>query len=134
MIKIYIDAATHPIYKQSGGGMVILSDSKQTQLPIPLTSTDNHTAEFETLCFALHYCVTHYTSEPLIFIYSDSKIVVDSIEKGFVKNEDFKAYLKIALNYLEQLQTVFIEWLPDKNNKGADKIAKAVLFKELKTI
>lgn len=131
MIKIYIDAATHPIYEKSGGGMVIINDSKQTPIPIPLAAKDNHSAEFETLCFALKYCVDHYSKEHLIIIYSDSRLVVDTMEKAFVKKEIFKEYLVTALGYLEQLPPVFIEWLPDQKNKGADNIARTVLFNKL---
>lgn len=60
---------------------------------------------------------------------SDSKIVVSSIDKAYVKNEEFKPYLERALTLIEQFDLFFIKWIPDKENKAADVLAREAILK-----
>lgn len=133
MIKIFIDAATHSDKQLSAGGMVLVQQQTQSQHYVPLAATDNHNAEFEILIFALSYCLSHHLNTDTILIYSDSKIVVQTIEKNYAKNSSFKAYLTEINHLLSQFHFVLIEWIPEAKNKGADQLAKQGLQRQLKS-
>ncbi|WP_077275226.1 reverse transcriptase-like protein [Vagococcus penaei] len=114
MLKIYIDAATHPKKEQSAGGMVLVHNGQQSQLKIPLLAPNNHLAEFEILEYALTYCLTHHLEQETIFLYSDSKIVVQSLDKHHVQNSDFKSIFERILALLPKFPMLLIDWIPEK--------------------
>ncbi|RSU12423.1 hypothetical protein CBF28_11330 [Vagococcus carniphilus] len=132
MIKIYIDAATNQKKEISAGGMVLLKDQEQIQRHQPLTSKTNNEAEFEMLYLSLNYLITMNWTTETIFIYTDSRIVVESIEKQYAKDKRFSVYLEKILDLLTNFQLIFIEWLDESGNKGADRIAKQALQKTLR--
>lgn len=132
MIKIYIDAATNQKKEISAGGMVLLKDQEQIQRHQPLTSKTNNEAEFEMLYLSLNYLITKNWTTETIFIYTDSRIVVESIEKQYAKDKRFSVYLEKILDLLTNFQLIFIEWLDESGNKGADRIAKQALQKTLR--
>ncbi len=131
MIKIYIDAATNQKKQISAGGMILLKDHTQIQHQQQLTSKTNNEAEFEMLYFTLEYLTKMKWTKETIFIYTDSLIVAQSIEKKYVKDLRFKYYLEKISLLIENFDLLFIEWLGEANNKGADKIAKQALQKRL---
>lgn len=132
MIKINTDASTHPKYKTSVGCFVIKNGENTIIETFPLDATDNHTAEFKTMIKALEYCIEHHLHNELIFIYSDSKIVVSSINKRYVKNELFTPLLNALTTLLKEFKNLSIEWVPETQNKMADHHAKQALQKEMK--
>jgi len=132
MIKINIDASTHPKYKKSVGCFIIKQDETTTVETFSLDATDNHTAEFQTLLNTLEYCLEKQFQDELIFIYSDSKIVVNSFNKHYVKNAEFDIYLEKILSLSSEFSLLSIEWVPENQNKQADHHAKRALQKNLK--
>lgn len=129
MIKIYIDAATNQTKNISAGGMIVIKDKKQLQIHHSLVSKTNNEAEFEMLVFALKYGIENKWQNKTIFIYTDSKIVSQSIEKKFAKDERFKTHLEDILSLASEYDLLFIEWIEEKQNKGADQLAKQALQK-----
>lgn len=132
MIKINIDGSTHPKYKISVGCFVIKHDETTLIETFPLDAVDNHTAEFQTLLTTLEYCLDNQLHNELIFIYSDSKIVVNSFNKHYVKNAEFELYLEKILSLSSEFPLLSIEWIPENQNKQADHHAKRALQKEVK--
>ncbi|MEG0438913.1 MAG: reverse transcriptase-like protein, partial [Solibacillus sp.] len=51
---------------------------------------------------------------------------------AYVKNEEFKPYLEKALQLIEQFDLFFIKWIPDKENKAADALAREAIQKAKK--
>ena len=66
-----------------------------------------------------------------IFIYTDSKILAETIEKDYTNNLDFKSYLSEIKARLPLFDLVIIQWIPENQNKGADNLARQGLQKRL---
>lgn len=130
MIKIYIDAATNQTKQMSAGGMIILKNKNQKQLHFPLLAKTNNEAEFEMFVLALNYSLDQKWTNEMLFIYTDSRIVTDSIQKKYVKDELFKPHLEKILALIRSFDLLFIEWIDEKDNKGADHLAKQALQKK----
>lgn len=127
MIKIYTDASTDTT-GQSGIGILIITEGKQTQLSIPLLKNyTNHQAEFIAQIIALRYIKEHLNNLGTIFLYSDSKIAVQSIEKRYAK--EFQPYVDELIPYFDENPLLFVKWIPEKQNKGADNLARQALQK-----
>lgn len=127
MLKVYIDAATNPDLKLSGGGIVISGEGIYQQLTIPLSAATNHEAEFEILLYALDYLVNQQLTQDSIFLYSDSKTVVQTIDKNYSRNARFQDYLRAFQDIETAFSLLLIQWLPEKQNKGADHLARQAL-------
>ncbi|MCU9613651.1 reverse transcriptase-like protein [Caldibacillus lycopersici] len=125
MIEVYIDAASQGNPGLSGGGIFVKGEGKNLEYSIPLGIMNNHLAEFATLVKALEICKDNGFS--VVSFRSDSQIVCDSIEKGFVKNQEFKAYLDSAQDIIRSLDLFFIKWIPSKENKHADILARQAI-------
>lgn len=132
MIKIYTDASTHPKHKKSVGCFIIKNEKDTIIETFQLEASDNHIAEFQTMIKALEYCLEHHLKSKLIFIYSDSNIVVTSFNKKYVKNKDFSLLLEHLLILAQDFDNLSIEWIPESQNKMADHYAKQALAKTLK--
>lgn len=133
MYKIYVDAATKGNPGPSAIGIVILNThtKEYQQISHPLKNTyTNHEAEFEAVIYALEWINKQPMTDHIIWIHSDSKIVIQTIDKNFTKNECFKAYLR-KINQLihHSRRLIFFKWIPEKENKGADQLAKQGLLK-----
>lgn len=130
MIKIYTDASTKENPGPSGVGILIIENGHQTQLSVPLTKDyTNHQAEFIAQIIALDYIKKHFNNLGTIFLYSDSKIAVQSIEKRYAK--EFQSYVDQLIPYFDENPLLFIKWIPEKQNKGADNLARQALQKRL---
>lgn len=132
MIKIYIDAATHQTKYISAGGMVALFNKEQLQIKQALKAKNNNEAEFEILLFALKFALANNWEQKTIFIYSDSRIVIQSLEKKYAKDDSFSILLNQILTLTNKFELLFIEWQGGKQNKGADNLAKQALQIALK--
>ena len=130
MIKIYIDAATNQSTQKSAGGMLLLNDGQQIQKHHPLNAKTNNEAEFEMLVKTLEVLIEDNRQSETIFIYTDSRIVIESIKKEYAKDERFKVHLNNILQLRTQFSALFIEWIEEKNNKGADNLARQALQKK----
>ncbi|MCK8624123.1 RNase H family protein [Apilactobacillus xinyiensis] len=130
MIKLYTDAATMNLSGKSAAGILIIKNGKQQQIKLPLESKDNHLAEFEAckLGFELVYNqYTDETSQEIICYYTDSKIVYQSLEKNYAKH--YQAQVDAIKKYQISYQLVINNWISDKKNEGAHKLAQQALHK-----
>lgn len=129
MLKIYVDAATKGNPGPSGGGIVILGDGINEQIQLPLDICSNHEAEFKVFIEALILLIKRQRTNETILICSDSKIVVQSIEKKHAKNPLFKPYVLKFLELEPIFSLLIVQWIPENQNKGADTLARQALRK-----
>lgn len=131
MIKIFTDAAYQPKTGQAGLAIIIRLEGQQKTYKIFLQEVyDNHQAEFIAIDQALKILEAENLLNNSLFFYSDSKIVVDSIEKAYVKEAQYQPYLESILSRYQGLDLAFFQWLPEKENKGADALSKQALLKQ----
>lgn len=129
LIYIHIDGATNAT--KSGVGIVLKENNTVYEYAFPLDTTSNQEAEFIALVKALAICAENFPNE-LIAVQSDSELVVQAVEKNFVKNPVFKPYLAQIMQLASTFPYFFIKWIPSEQNKHADRLAKAALNKDTK--
>ncbi|MEO1770479.1 ribonuclease HI family protein [Candidatus Enterococcus ferrettii] len=132
MIKVFTDAATNAQEKKSGGGILIVDDTQQTQLAIPLKEEDNHTAELAALLYAMRYLLDQHLADQNVLLYSDSKTAIKILDQGRTKNNRFLPYLMEFNELAPQFTLLVLQWIPESKNKGADHLARQGLQKSLK--
>lgn len=125
MIEVYIDGASKGNPGPSGAGVFIKGIKEPVFLSVPLESMSNHEAEFQALLIALEYCVKNDFS--IVSFKTDSKIVEQSIDKKYSKNEIFIPLLEKSLLLINQLDLFFIKWIPSNLNKVADELARKAI-------
>ena len=130
MLEVYIDAASAGNPGPSGIGVYIKGEGHQIKLSEYIGETNNHTAEFQALVRGLEEAIK--LGSNLVSMRSDSKIVVTSVEKAYVKSDDFKPFLDRALQLIEEIDLFFIKWIPDNQNKAADALAREAILKNKK--
>lgn len=127
MLEVYIDGASAGNPGPSGIGIFIKGEGHHIKISEPIGMTNNHIAEFTALIRGLEEALK--IGATFVSMRSDSKIVVSSIEKEYVKNEEFKPFLLEAMALIEQFELYFIKWIPDKENKAADALAREAILK-----
>lgn len=127
MLEVYIDGASAGNPGPSGIGIFIKGEGHQIKISEPIGITNNHLAEFTALVRGLEEALK--IGATFVSMRSDSKIVVSSIDKEYVKNEEFKPFLSEAMALIEQFELFFIKWIPDKENKAADVLAREAILK-----
>ena len=127
MLEVYIDGASAGNPGPSGIGIFIKGEGHQIKISEPIGMTNNHIAEFTALIRGLEEALK--IGATFVSMRSDSKIVVSSIEKEYVKNEEFKPFLLEAMALIKQFELYFIKWIPDKENKAADALAREAILK-----
>lgn len=131
MLKIYIDAAFQSKTRTAGLAIIINDDGQQIPYKIRIEDVyDNHQAEFFALDQVLKLLEVNEQLDETLFIHSDSKIVVQSVQKSYVKEEHYREILKRILMRLEKAPLAFIKWIPEKENRGADQLAKQALHQQ----
>ncbi|MGE7666040.1 ribonuclease HI family protein [Ureibacillus composti] len=128
MLEVYIDGASAGNPGPSGIGIFIKGEGHSVKISEYIGETNNHVAEFTALIRALEEAKKLGTN--LVSIRSDSKIVVASIDKQYVKSEEYKPYLEQALKLAEEFSLFFIKWIPDSQNKAADALAREAIQKK----
>lgn len=131
MLKVYIDASTKGNPGPSGGGILLVADHQQEQLSIPLSFGSNHQAEFEVFLKTLEILKNRQMTEEIILCYSDSKVLVSTIDKNHTTNQDFLPYLEKIQSLLKDFSMLILQWIPESKNKGADNLARQALQKNL---
>ena len=128
MATVHIDAATrqHP---HVSVGAVIIKNEATHEFTSVFHHIDNNEAEWATLIFALEKCIELNIKQAII--YTDSQIVVDSIEKRFAKDPRFKQYLTSYVNYESKFDLLLVSFITREHNKHADHLAKTELYKYL---
>lgn len=127
-MEVYIDGASAGNPGPSGIGIFIKGEGHSVKISEYIGETNNHVAEFTALIRALEEAKKLGTN--LVSIRSDSKIVVASIDKQYVKSEEYKPYLEQALKLAEEFSLFFIKWIPDSQNKAADALAREAIQKK----
>ncbi|RHW37651.1 ribonuclease HI [Lysinibacillus yapensis] len=127
MLEVYIDGASAGNPGPSGIGIFIKGEGHHIKISEYIGETNNHIAEFTALNRALEKAVE--LGSQLVSVRSDSKIVVASVEKQYVKNEEYKPFLETAIQLIGQLDLFFIKWIPDQENKAADALAREAILK-----
>lgn len=133
MIKIYTDSAMKT--RESSAGIAarfIVGDQQFEVTEYFPTVYDNHQAEFLAVERALLYVVERQWQDQLLWLHSDSKIVVQSIEKHYAKHEQYAKVLTRILSLMDQCPLCFVKWVPEKENQAADALARRVLLAQKK--
>lgn len=128
MIKVFTDAAVNGNPGDVGLGVLVLKDGEQLPFKISVEEKmDNHLAEFTAINWALGWLLEEGLQEELIFMHTDSKVTVDAISKRYTKKEANRIVLKEIQNKLKDFSQLFVKWIPESENKGADQLARQAL-------
>ncbi|GGG19016.1 ribonuclease H [Lysinibacillus alkalisoli] len=125
MIELFVDGASAGNPGLSGIGIFIRGEGHLIQLSEPIQPTNNHIAEFTALIRGLQE--VKKLGANFVAAKSDSKIVVSSIEKNYVKNPLYQPLLKEAMDIIQNFDMFYITWLPDAQNKAADHLARKAI-------
>ncbi|MGM0751191.1 MAG: reverse transcriptase-like protein [Bacillota bacterium] len=125
MLEVNIDGASAGNPGPSGAGIFIKNNGEVEKHSIPLGIMDNHEAEFIACKKALEICLEKQADT--VWLRSDSQAVVHAIEKEFVRNAQFKLLLDDILNMTKQINLFFVKWIPSKENKAADELARKAI-------
>lgn len=128
MIKLFVDGASTGKEGHAAIGILIVEDGVQEQIGLPLEEQmDNHRAEFEALLYGLRHLKAHNKQDQLVFCYTDSKLVAESIRKKYTKKAELKLLVEEALQELAVFTNLYLKWIPEKENRGADNLARNAL-------
>ena len=128
MIKVFTDAAVNGNPGAVGLGVLVLKDGEQKPFKISVEEKmDNHLAEFTAINWALGWLLEEGYQEELIFMHTDSKVTADAISKRYTKKESNRIILKEIQNKLKDFSQLFVKWIPESENKGADQLARQAL-------
>lgn len=123
MIELYTDGASMGLSGPSGLGFVAKNKQFCLEGYRYMPRLTNHEAEFHALLFALE-ALPLDTNGEILSIRSDSKVLVDTIEKAYTKNPHFLTIYQAIERHLDSYAHVFIKWIPDMKNKRADQLAR----------
>jgi ribonuclease HI len=127
LIEVYIDGASAGNPGPSGAGIFIKGNGINKKYSIPLGTISNHEAEFQAFLHALKICLEHKFS--VVSFRTDSELVNRAVEKEFVKNEIYAPMLQEALQLSKQFDLFFMKWIPSRENKVADELARKAIQK-----
>lgn len=128
MIKVFTDAAVNGNPGDVGLGVLVLKDGDQIPFKISIEDKmDNHLAEFTAINWALSWLLEEGYQEELIFMHTDSKVTADAISKRYTKKESNRIILKEIQNKLKDFSQLFVKWIPESENRGADQLARQAL-------
>lgn len=127
MIEVYIDGASAGNPGPNGAGIFIKTNENTSRFSIPLGNISNHEAEFHALIEALQICLKK--GYKVVSFRTDSELVERSIAKEYVKNTSYVPLLDQALALIKKFDLFFIKWIPSKENRAADQLARAAIRK-----
>ena len=128
MIRVKTDAAVNGNPGKVGIGIEILYQKQQflfkenSELLM-----DNHQAELWAIYRALIILQEKEWDQEMIFLNSDSKFAMMAIEKNYTKQIAYQAILKKVQEERKKFPQLFLEWIPEKENRGADQLARQAL-------
>ncbi|MGR6687840.1 ribonuclease HI family protein [Furfurilactobacillus rossiae] len=130
MIKLYTDAAsvaTHPKIAQipSGAGILLVQNGHQYPFKQIVTAVDNHAAEFQAAIIGFEKAQKLSESEETVMFFTDSRLVADAVGKGVMKHYPDLTQKLLALQ--DSFQLVITQWIPDRQNMGAHRLALQAL-------
>lgn len=130
MPQIYFDAATKGNPGESTCASVIIIDNERYHFTEYIGSLDNHSAEWAAFIKSLERA--HELDVKTALVYTDSKLIEDSLNKKFTKNTLFKPYFEAFKELETKFDLVFVKWIPRAKNKEANQLAQTALRKHLK--
>src|SRR5688500_10811441 len=122
MIEVYVDGASAGDPGISGAGVFIKGHGSAEQYSLPLGIMTNHEAEYHALIKGMEICIEK--GYQIVSFRTDSQLVDRAIEKQYVKNSSFAPLLERVLDLSKQFELFFIKWIPSKENKVADQLAR----------
>lgn len=125
MIEVYIDGASAGNPGPSGAGIFIKRNGTCEKYSIPLGTMSNHEAEFHAFIHGLKICLeNHYQ---VVSFRTDSQLVNRAIEKEYAKSKQFSLLLQEALELTKRFDLFFMKWIPSRENKAADELARQAI-------
>ncbi|WP_057768594.1 ribonuclease HI family protein [Lactobacillus selangorensis] len=125
MLKLYTDAATQGNPGPSGAGILVVGPHLRLQKHYPLAVMSNHDAEFKAVQLGLQLLIEQKLTDAPVILYSDSQLVIDSLEKDYAKHYGDAV---AAIDQLEQhFPVVLHQWIKDHANRGAHELAQQAL-------
>lgn len=125
MIEAYFDGASAGNPGPSGAGIFIKANGQVERISIPLPVMSNHEAEFHAFIAALEICIEK--GYKTVSFRTDSELVNRAIEKEFIKNKTFAPLLEKALTLTNEFDLFFLKWIPSRENKNADELARRAI-------
>ena len=128
MIRVKTDAAVNGNPGKVGIGIKILYQKQQflfkenSELLM-----DNHQAELWAIYRALIILQEKEWDQEMIFLNADSKFAIMAIEKNYTKQIAYQDILKRVQEERKKFPQLFLEWIPEKENRGADQLARQAL-------
>lgn len=126
MLKVYVDGASNGNPGASAVGIILKKKGIIQEKSEYIGEYSNHEAELIAVIKGLRLCKQHFPNE-IISIRSDSKLVVDMMEKGFTKNNSYAPLLHEIMILIRNFPHCFIKWIPDSQNKQADRLARTAI-------
>ena len=128
MIRVRTDAAVNGNPGKVGIGIEILHQKQQFLFKENSDQLmDNHQAELWAIYRALLILQEKEWHHEVIFLNSDSKFAMMAIEKNYTKKEANRIVLKEIQNKLKDFSQLFVKWIPESENRGADQLARQAL-------
>ena len=128
MIRVRTDAAVNGNPGKVGIGIEILHQKQQFLIKENSDQLmDNHQAELWAIYRALLILQEKEWHHEVIFLNSDSKFAMMAIEKNYTKQVAYQEILKKVQGELQFFPQLFLEWIPEKENRGADQLARQAL-------
>ena len=128
MIRVRTDAAVNGNPGRVGIGIEILHQKQQFLFKENSDQLmDNHQAELWAIYRALLILQEKEWHQEMIFLNSDSKFAMMAIEKNYTKQVAYQEILKKVQEELQFFPQLFLEWIPEKENRGADQLARQAL-------
>ena len=128
MIRVRTDAAVNGNPGKVGIGIEILYQKQQFLFKECSDQLmDNHQAELWAIYRALMILQEKEWHHEVIFLNSDSKFAMMAIEKNYTKQVAYQEILKKVQEERKKIPQLFLEWIPEKDNRGADQLARQAL-------
>ena len=128
MIRVKTDAAVNGNPGKVGIGIEILYKKQQFLFKESSDQLmDNHQAELWAIYRALIILQEKEWYQEMIFLNSDSKFAMMAIEKNYTKQIAYQDILKKVQEERKKFPQLFLEWIPEKENRGADQLARQAL-------
>ena len=128
MIRVRTDAAVNGNPGKVGIGIEILYEKQQFLFKECSDQLmDNHQAELWAIYRALIILQEKEWYQEMIFLNSDSKFAMMAIEKNYTKQVAYQEILKKVQEECKKIPQLFLEWIPEKENRGADQLARQAL-------
>lgn len=122
MLKLYTDGATKGNPGPAGIGILVSGLPHQIQKHAALPVMSNHEAEFAAAIAGFELLIQAGLNTTPVAFYSDSKLVIQAIEKQYAKHYPDLAGRLLTL--IGQFPLVLPNWLPDRANRGAHMLAQ----------